>query len=323
MPSKQEHLNLLAEVAMLYYEKRMKQGEIAAVLDVSGSTISRFLEEALREKIVDIKINYPWQSSAELSARLEERFHLETARVLIADYKDKQQMLEGMGGLAARYLNSILREDTCIGISGGQTMYHVIKALQVEASSHRITVQITGVGNTEDTRYNAMGLVQLLAEKIGGDCNFLYVPMIVENTAVRGALINEPQVNETLELAKQTDITLVGIGAPGPELGRLNPAYPSTVVSIENVKPGYPVGAICGKLFDINGNVLDVDINKRLLGLDLDSLKRNNRVVAIAGDQAKTLAILGALRGGYLDAIITEENAAKMILALDRQLKVF
>jgi DNA-binding transcriptional regulator LsrR (DeoR family) len=72
MTSRQEHLSLLAEVAMLYYEKRMKQSEIAAILDVSSSTVSRFLEEALREKIVEITINYPWQSSVELSARLEE-----------------------------------------------------------------------------------------------------------------------------------------------------------------------------------------------------------------------------------------------------------
>jgi DNA-binding transcriptional regulator LsrR (DeoR family) len=323
MTSKQEHLSLLAEVAMLYYEKRMKQSEIAAILDVSSSTVSRFLDEALREKIVEITINYPWQSSIELSARLEERFHLETARVLIADYKDDAQMLEGLGALASRYLISVLREDTKIGVSGGNTVYHTIRTLQIEPSAQRGIIQLGGVGNAEDSPLNAAGLVQLLAEAIGGVCHYLYVPMIVESNTVRNALMLEPHVRDTLELAEQADITLISIGAPGPELGQLNPAYPSAPASVDKLEPGYIVGAINGQVFDVNGTVLDVDINKRVIGLELNSLIENKRVVAVAGGEPKALAILGALRGGFVDVMITDEKAARMILEVDRQINTF
>ena len=202
MASKQEQLILLAEVAMLYYEKKMTQSDIAAILDVSRSTVSRLLEEALREKVVEITINYPWQSSAELEARLEERFKLETARVLIADYKDDQQLREGLGSLAARYLTSILRDDTVIGVSFGRAIYQTIKALRVEPGPQRQIVQIGGAGNFDDFAVDAVGLVQLLAQTIGGKCHYLHVPMIVETETVRNALMNEPAVRDTLELAR-------------------------------------------------------------------------------------------------------------------------
>lgn len=320
MSSKQEHLILLAEVAMLYYEKKMTQNDIAAILDVSRSTVSRLLEEALREKVVEITINYPWQSSAELEARLEERFGLETARVLIADYKDYQQMLEGLGSLAARYLTSILRDDTTIGVSFGRAIYQTIKAFRVDPSPHRKIIQIGGAGNFDDFAVDAVGLVQLLADTIGGKCHYLHVPMIVENETVRDALMYEPAIRETLTLAQQADIVLVGIGVVGPDLGAVNPAYQVVATPAEKAEPGYAIGAICGQLFDIDGAELDIDINRRVIGLELESLKETRRVVAVSGGKEKALAILGALRGGYLNTLITDERAAKIILEADRQI---
>ncbi len=319
MASKQEQLILLAEVAMLYYEKKMTQSDIAAILDVSRSTVSRLLEEALREKVVEITINYPWQSSAELEARLEERFKLETARVLIADYKDDQQLREGLGSLAARYLTSILRDDTVIGVSFGRAIYHTIKALRVAPSFQRRIVQIGGAGNFDDFAVDAVGLVQLLAETIGGKCHYLHVPMIVETEAVRDALMNEPAVRYTLALARRADIILIGIGAVGPELGVVNPAYQAVAVPVDKIEPGQAIGAIGGQLFDIEGTVLATDINRRVIGLELASFKQSKRVVAVAGGKNKALAILGALRGGFLKTLITDETAAKIILEADRQ----
>jgi DNA-binding transcriptional regulator LsrR (DeoR family) len=134
-------------------------------------------------------------------------------------------------------------------------------------------------------------------------------------------LLNEPTVAETLELARQADLILIGIGAVGPELVAVNPAYQQVAVPVEKVEPGGAIGAICGQLFDINGEVLDIDINKRTVGLELESLKKSKRVIAIAGGESKDLAILGALRGGYIDVIITDEKAARRVLALDRQMR--
>ena len=320
MALRQEQLTLLAEVAMLYYEKKMRQSEIAAILDVSRSTVSRMLDEALREKIVEITISYPWQSSAELESCLEERFNLETARVLIADYKDNQQMLEGLGSLAARYLTSILRDNTTIGVSFGKTIYHTIKAFRVEPGPQRKIIQIGGAGNFDNLAIDAVGLVQLLADTIGGTCHYLHVPMIVESEVVRNALMNEPAVHRTLELARQADIILIGIGGTGPDLELVNPAYQVVATPTDKAEPGDAIGAICGQIFDVGGASLDIGINKRVVGIGLDCLRTARRVVAVAGGQSKALAILGALRGGYLNTLITDERAARTILEADRKI---
>jgi len=42
-------------------------------------------------------------------------------------------------------------------------------------------------------------------------------------------------------------------------------------------------------------------------------------VIAVAGGQEKAGAILGALRGNYLDVLITDEAAAQEILRANEQ----
>ncbi len=42
------------------------------------------------------------------------------------------------------------------------------------------------------------------------------------------------------------------------------------------------------------------------------------RVVGVAGGEAKAEAILGALRGGYVNVLVTDDATARKVLALDQ-----
>ena len=78
---------------------------------------------------------------------------------------------------------------------------------------------------------------------------------------------------------------------------------------------------MCAQHYDINGQLLDVELNRRVIGVGLESLRSIDTVIAIAGGEEKAKAILGAIRGQYIDVLITDDQAATKILELNEQFK--
>ena len=61
---------------------------------------------------------------------------------------------------------------------------------------------------------------------------------------------------------------------------------------------------------DKDGNPVHTDIDERLISTSLDTLKELNNVIGIAGGKHKTDVISAALKGRYLDILITDEETA-------------
>ena len=61
----------------------------------------------------------------------------------------------------------------------------------------------------------------------------------------------------------------------------------------------------------------DLPLHDRRIGIELSDLKQIPKVVGVAGGMHKAEAILGALRGGYLDVLVTNEIAAIRLLELE------
>ena len=57
----------------------------------------------------------------------------------------------------------------------------------------------------------------------------------------------------------------------------------------------------------------------KMIGLGIKDIKKTKNVICVAGLEMKAEAILGAIRGGYIKTLITDENAAKKILQLNQK----
>jgi DNA-binding transcriptional regulator LsrR (DeoR family) len=76
------------------------------------------------------------------------------------------------------------------------------------------------------------------------------------------------------------------------------------------------VGDICGTHFNPDGEILDIDLHTRIVGISLQELcASRGTVLGVAGGSKKSGAILGALNGGYLDVLVTDASAASTLLA--------
>jgi DNA-binding transcriptional regulator LsrR (DeoR family) len=125
-------------------------------------------------------------------------------------------------------------------------------------------------------------------------------------------------VRETLDAGKRCDIALMGIGTV------LYPAYSSlyqgghiALETLEQLRQGGVVGDVGGVHIDIKGNVAGGDFNDRMVGIAGPDLLAIPTRLAVAGGVAKAEAILGALRGGYANLLVTDSETAEVVLDID------
>ena len=78
------------------------------------------------------------------------------------------------------------------------------------------------------------------------------------------------------------------------------------------------VGDLCLRFFDAKGNQVKSLLNKRVIGIELSTLKKVKRVVGIAGGPRKAAAIHAALVSGRLTTLITDRDTAKSLVDAGR-----
>jgi DNA-binding transcriptional regulator LsrR (DeoR family) len=303
----------------LYYEDGLTQAEIARQVDASRSTISRLLQEAREAGIVEITIHYPWKTDPQLENCLEERFQLRKALVLAARGRVYTEVLRGLGVLAARYIDRALTQDSTLGISWGTAVHSTAQALRPKRRLPITVVQMIGAVGIGDPLIDGPDLARLMADIYGGEYRYLHAPLIVENGSVRQGLLQEPRIQETLGLARKVDIALVGIGSLVPEVSSLLRAGYLNREALTDLRVQGAVGDICGRHYDADGRVMDIELNRRMVGIELKDLQGIEQVMGVAGGEAKAEAILGALRGGHINVLVTDDGAAGKVLTLDEK----
>jgi DNA-binding transcriptional regulator LsrR (DeoR family) len=219
MLTKNERLTYLAQVASMYYDQGKSQEEVAKEFGISRSAVSRFLTEAREKGIVETIVHYPWQISAELQEALVSTFKLKAANVLLRENKSYEELLQGLGVLAARHLDRVLFDGAIIGISWGTALYEMIKALRTRHLSGVEVVQIIGATGSENVPTDGPILAQLLTGRLGASCYHLHAPLVMDNETVREVLMQDHNIRNTLARAERADIALVGIGSTRSDLG--------------------------------------------------------------------------------------------------------
>ncbi len=77
----------------------------------------------------------------------------------------------------------------------------------------------------------------------------------------------------------------------------------------------HPVGDLAARYFDIDGQPVPVGLQDRVVALGLDAIAAIPLSVGVAAGRIKTRAVLGAVRGGYLDGLVCDEDLAMAVLA--------
>lgn len=311
---------VLADVAEMYYDEGLTQTEIARSLGVTASAVSRMLTEARDKGIVEIRVRRPLRFDAALETALIDAFGLENAHVLVWHKKDHyEELRERLGVVAARVLSNLLVPGMVIGVPWGLTVSATIEALEVQHPVPVKVVQLVGVLGSTSHVYNAQALVERLARKLGGEGVYLYTPFIVDSQDMVRSLLNNQGIREAIEIGKQCDVALLGVGTTDARYSSLYRGGHITLGELEALQQAGAVGDVSGQHFDINGNTPDIEFHNHLVGIAREDLLRIPKRLGVAGGaEAKAKAVLGALRGNYVNILVTDSDTASQVLELNR-----
>lgn len=304
--------NLLVRIARLYYLCNMTHQEIADQEGVSRIKITRLLKEAVDKKIVEFNIKDPLVQSMELEEELQRSFNLKTA-VVTPTPRSQNELFDILGRFAADFLTRKLKSDLNIGIGWGRTLNGMLPYLERAAARNVHVISLTGGLAANERQPNPYDVASSLAGKLGATPHYPLAPAIVESEQVKQLLLGERRIQEIVELWKKVDIALMSIGVIACDTG-LYYSFLDPQKECDRVKKLGAVGDLLATPYNIDGQFVKTGFLHRMINIDFEDLKRVPIVAGIAGERHKVQAILGALRTGYLNTLITDEDTAGRIL---------
>ncbi|HOE34177.1 MAG TPA: sugar-binding transcriptional regulator [Anaerolineaceae bacterium] len=309
-------LELLAEVASMYYEQQLTQAEIADQLFISRSRISRLIAAAHKEGIISIKVHHFGERAYEIEELLKRCYHLKEAIVVNNLDKSTLEILNQMATFGARYIDSQIDNIKIIGVSWGRSLSATIDALKGSSSGGREIVQIIGGTLNQSSGVDIARITQKLIAKYNATGIYMNAPLFVDNPKVAEELRQQSCIRTALEKARSADLILTGVGAVKEEaIPYLWAGYEQQHEYRDLLKCGAE-GFICAQFYDIDGREVCSEVNDRVIGIRLKELREVKQVIAIAGGAQKSAAVLGGLRGGYFNVLITDQSCIDGILAI-------
>lgn len=295
---------LATKAAWYYYMEDNTQAQIAEVMGVSRAKVIRLLEEARAQGIVQFSFRKNDSQRVSAEQLLIDRFGLKDAFVVPTPL-DSSAINQSIAQGAAHYVSDHLREDGYLNIGYGDTVSRMLGFLAKNREESLNVVSLTGG-------------VSYYLPSVGTTAYSMHLfltpsPLVVSSRQVRDALLDEKSLQDVSTMTEHADMSVVGIGAAveGATVlrnGILNEGE-LTVLKMQGA-----VGDVLNHFMDKDGNLIQTEIEDRVISTDLDKLRQLKNVVGVAGGKDKVTAIKAVLNGGYLNVLITDSDTAAELL---------
>lgn len=314
-PLPDQATHMLVTAARLYYLDGLNQSDIAALLDVSRSTVSRMLAEARERGIIRISIAESDPRARDLETRLTQAFALRRVIVIRSLSQSPRATRQAVGHFAAPIVANWIAERSVVGVAGGRTLATLIHSLRPAAPLPSMTVvQLMGNIGPTVSEIDALELGRQLAARFGGLCYTLNAPAFVQDRDTRDIFLGHEHNQAIWRLFEQLDLAFVGVGALEES------AFAERAVlkdaDFARLRAAGAVGEICGHFFDSAGQECATAYRERVIGIELERLRRVPDVIGVTNGAARAAAVRAALRGGLLTSLIIDDLGAEALLSM-------
>ena len=313
---------LIYKVCSLYYQDDMNQQEVGDFLGVSRSSVLRMLQKGKELGIVTIELHNPrFYDYGNMEKKLERAYGLKDVLIVENSVLDtRQEAASYMFGSASDYLYSFFKDGDRIGVAMGNTLNNVVSTnktydgkdlmfVALEGSISRITVDGTDVQGNE--------LARKFADKFGGTYTQFLSPAVFSDWKVLDFFMKEKAVNYILDEFKDLNVVVVGIGVPDGTEHTLDKAGYMTASERRTLVEYGAVGDMCLQFYDKDGNTEQFRFfNDRVAAMRLEDVRKVPSKIGIAGGERKVDAVVSAIRGGYINILITDTECAQKMIEL-------
>ncbi len=313
----------MTKVSRLYHEKGLRQTDIVERLGLSQSTVSRLLKRAREERIVRVSVAVPTGVHSELEEQLQATYGLRDAIVVDVDEGDttSERVLKYIGAAAAHYVEAILQRGEVVGVSSwSRALLAMMDAMpRMPQPTNATVVQILGgIGDpSKDTRASA--LTRQFATLVRGEPKYLPAPGVVRSSESRRYFLDDRFVREAIDLFPSISLALVGVGAVSADYPTSSSAVVFSNRELNEALKRGAVGDLCLRFFDRDGQPVRTALDDSVIGISLDQLRKVRRCIAVAGGKEKVDSIRAAMRGGWINGLITDRWTAAAVLSSREQ----
>jgi DNA-binding transcriptional regulator LsrR (DeoR family) len=308
------HDQLVSRVARMYYEERLNQSEIATQFRISQGTVSRLLRKAEECKIIRTTVDVPAGTFVDLEELLERKFGLRQVIIAYASIDSVQSAQQAVGAAAGHFLEMSLKSKSVIGVAPwSESLLSVVQQMRHvwKVSDCQVVQLLGGIGHAtveKDPSY----LVRQLADLVQGDAHLLPAPGIAASEAMLDVLRQDPLIRQTTDLFERISIALFEVSSikPPPSLIREE----NTIQQFKELAQRGAVGHLCLHFYDIEGEEIKGPLRSRVFGLETAHIKRIPTTIGIVYERGEHSAILGALRGHWINVLITDQFTAQSLV---------
>ncbi|WP_226036100.1 sugar-binding transcriptional regulator [Aquibacillus saliphilus] len=300
--------DLIAKIAWKYYNEGLTQNEIAESLNLSRMKVIKFLEKAKTNNIVQFKVNLDKSYNMDLQNEIKEKYELSDIYIVPSS---TQNIADSLKIAAAQYIEDRITRDTMINIGYGEAVSKTLGNLNISTK-----YKVTFVSLSGGVKFYMPTAINTYSDYYTNPNYTHYImpsPLMVSTENLAQEMLDEKPIKEISQMIPHSTITVVGIGALNEKATLVKEGY-LNLNDMEILKSKGAVGDLLSQFYDIDGNVLQIDLHKKLISTEISMLKSLNHVVAVAGGIKKREAIIGALKGGYIDVLITDESVAESLI---------
>ena len=302
-----------ARAAWLYYHEELTQGEIARELAVSRSTVTRLLQRAKVDGLVQVSLNVT-AATFQAERKLERAYGLDRVRIVPAP-NDGATQKRWLGHVAAELLLPMVAENAVVAVSWGTTMQAMADSLagQSPVPGAEVVASVGGLHNaTLGSGTNE--IANQLGHYFNATVHPLLAPIYVQDEATALGLVTDPGIRDALQLAARASVVVCSLGAMDDE---------ATMFSLGHIdaeqkrflRARGAVGDIVCRWIDRDGRPVALPASINPIGISLNDLLCIPRRLAVAGGEGKQEIVQACLRGGFATTLVTDERIAEYLLA--------
>ncbi len=292
----------------MYYELGETQASIAASLGVTRPQVSKLLKQARAQGVVEIRIVDRTEHPGYVADEVRRRFGLRAAHLAPTLTGEDERTRRRVGRLAAQVLTSAVRDGMIVGVGDGSS----VAALADEMDPLKTPVAANVVPLCGGFWGSAGGRepFRRIADALGATAHGLLAPGLLDDALTRDALMAHAGIREVTGLWDRLDVAVFGIGGPAWSEALLGAA------AWRELQAQRAVGEILISPFDEDGRFVGGALRDRTIACDAQRLHLVPTSIGIASGPTKIRPILGALRAGALNVLVTDLTTAEEVLQL-------
>ena len=170
-------------------------------------------------------------------------------------------------------------------------------------------------GISQAKRFNPAEFAWQFTELFNGEGYLVPAPALVDSAETKHALLEHCGINQIFELADDLDVAFLSAGG----IEGITTSYRLGHVSEAERQSLIAAGAVGDLLYNFiseDGDLVDHNVNTRVISIGIDRLKNAKDRILISGGKEKVKVLLGCLRLVKPTVFITDEITAKAILSL-------